>query len=64
MTTVAKQASNIFNEVMQAHSIALRASPLDFAIGDKCILPALNRGGEAHLPPFTQVNPTKRRCGF
>lgn len=46
MTTLAEQASNTFNRVMQAHSINLRTSPLDFSIGDKCILPALNLRGE------------------
>lgn len=46
MTSLAEQASNTFNEVMQAHSIALRTSPLDFYIGDACILPARNPRGE------------------
>lgn len=46
MTTPAEQASKTFNEVMQAHSFALRTSWLDFSIGDKCIVPALNLRGE------------------
>jgi hypothetical protein len=46
MTFLAEQASTIFNKVMQAHSIDLRALPHDFAIGNECILPALNRRGE------------------
>jgi hypothetical protein len=46
MTTLAEQASITFNKVMDAHSIELRTTPLDFAIGLKCILPALNRRGE------------------
>jgi len=46
MTTLAEQSSNTFNRVMNNHSITLRTSPLDFSIGDKCILPALNLRGE------------------
>lgn len=46
MTTLTEQASNTFNRVMKAHSINLRASPLDFSLGEQCILPALNQRGE------------------
>lgn len=37
MITLAEQASNAFNRVMEAHSINLQSNPIDFTPGSQCI---------------------------
>ncbi len=46
MPSILEQASITFNQVMSDHSVKFSTSPLDFSIGEKCILPALNYRGE------------------
>lgn len=47
MTTLAEQASNTFNGVMQTHSINLQSRPLDFTPGSQCIFIGCNDSSQA-----------------
>ena len=47
MTTLAEKASNMFNRVMQNHSINLQSKPSDFTPGSKCIFIGCNDSSQA-----------------